>query len=78
MYSGSVLSTRGEIYMPAWGYYGEAGNGWQSFTRSEFVAFRQGVFKSCLSTNWSCPQELRPWVEVHANPLSRLDLFYSS
>jgi len=78
MTSGKILNSRGEVYFPGWGYYGEAGNGYQYITSSQFVGYRQGVFKSCMSTNWSCIQELRPWVELHTTPFNSTDYFYGA
>ena len=78
MASGRILNSRGEVYFPGWGYYGEVNNGYQYITNSQFVGYRQGVFKSCLSTNWSCMQELRPWVELHTTPFNAVDYFYAA
>jgi hypothetical protein len=78
MTSGRILNSRGEVYFPGWGYYGEVNNSYQYITNSQFVGFRQGVFKSCMSTNWSCVQELRPWVELHTTPFNAVDYFYGA
>jgi hypothetical protein len=79
VWSGSVVSSWPSISAPGWSYYGEsADRKFEYFTYGykEWVGSRQGIFKLCISYNYACVQDSRPWVEYHATRIGVNDYWY--
>jgi hypothetical protein len=79
VWSGQIISTWADIYAIGWSYYGETNDRkFEYFTGGyqEWVGSRQGLFKLCISNNYACVQETRPWVEYHATREGFADYWY--
>jgi hypothetical protein len=70
VYNGSVSYISGSTYAPGVSYYGEApaGRNYERYAAgyTEYIPTKQGLFKTCISYNFSCIYEYRPWIEFHA------------
>lgn len=79
VWSGSVQTTWADVFYAGWGYYGETNDRKFAYFGPgylEYIASRQGLFKACISNNYACVQESRPWVEYHATREGFADYWY--